>query len=160
MTGMRNIVVINGPNINMLGVREKKLYGRVDYGSLCKALEAEAKRLKVGLEIFQSNGEGPLVDKIQSLLGKADAVVINPGAYTHTSIAIRDALSAVKIPFIEVHVSNIFAREKFRSHSYLSDLAAGVVAGFGTDGYLIALRAAAEMTARGARGRVRRKGRG
>ncbi len=160
MTGMREIVVINGPNINMLGVREKKLYGKVDYQSLCKALATEAKRLKVGLEIFQSNGEGEIVDKIQSLLGKADAIVINPGAYTHTSIAIRDALSAVKIPFIEVHVSNIFAREKFRSHSYVSDLAAGVVAGFGTDGYLIALRAAAETTARAARGRAPRKGRG
>jgi 3-dehydroquinate dehydratase-2 len=149
---MKKIVVINGPNINMLGVREKKVYGKVDYKELCKNLEAEAKKLKVGLLIFQSNSEGDIVDKIQSLLGKADAIVINPGAYTHTSIAIRDALSAVKTPFIEVHISNIFAREKFRAHSYLSDIAAGIVAGFGTEGYLIALRAAAGFGAR-AKGR-------
>ena len=148
---MKNIVVINGPNINMLGVREKKVYGKVDYKALCKGLAKEAKRLGVGLEIFQSNGEGEIVDKIQSLLGRADVVIINPGAYTHTSIAIRDALAAVKAPFIEVHISNIFAREKFRAHSYVSDLAAGVVAGFGTEGYMIALRAAAGMAGRAAR---------
>lgn len=140
---MKKIVILNGPNINMLGVREKKVYGDLDYKTLCKNLLAEAKKLKARLEIFQSNGEGELVDKIQSLHGAADHIIINPGAYTHTSIAIRDALSAVAVPFIEVHISNIFAREEFRKKSFISGIASGVVAGFGAEGYFIALRAAA-----------------
>jgi len=147
---MKKILVINGPNINLLGSREKDVYGATSYEELCKALTAEAEKLKAALEIFQSNHEGELVDKIQSARKAADLIIINPGAYTHTSIAIRDALSAVKVPFIEVHISNVFAREEFRRHSYISDIADGVVAGFGVEGYFIALRSAQGVLARAA----------
>lgn len=145
---MKKILVINGPNLNLLGSREKDVYGATTYADLCEKLAAEAQKLGMTLEIYQSNHEGELVDKIQSARGTQDIIVINPGAYTHTSIAIRDALIAVKVPFIEVHISNVFAREEFRRHSYISDVAAGVMAGFGAEGYFIAVRAAAGVLAR------------
>jgi 3-dehydroquinate dehydratase-2 len=143
---MKKNVILNGPNLNMIGVREKNIYGKTNYAELCQKLESEAKELKVDLEIFQSNSEGNLVDKIQSLLGKADIMIVNAGAYTHTSIAIRDALAAVQVPFIELHISNVYSREEFRAHSYISPLASGILAGFGTEGYSIALKAAAGYT--------------
>ncbi|MBI5178733.1 MAG: type II 3-dehydroquinate dehydratase [Nitrospinae bacterium] len=145
---MKKILVINGPNINLLGSREKDVYGATTYADLCERLSTEAQKLDMKLEIYQSNHEGELVDKIQSARGTQDLIVINPGAYTHTSIAIRDALIAVKVPFIEVHISNVFAREEFRRHSYISDVAAGVMAGFGVEGYFIAVRAAAGVLSR------------
>jgi 3-dehydroquinate dehydratase-2 len=140
----------------MLGTREKDVYGGVSYAELGKKLKAEAKKLKLDLEIYQSNHEGELVDKIQSSAKKTALIIINPGAYTHTSIAIRDALAAVTIPFIEVHISNVFAREKFRRHSYMSDLAAGVLAGFGVEGYSLALKAAGTVIASSKKTRPKR----
>ena len=144
-----NVLIINGPNINMLGVREKDVYGALTYGELCDKLTRMAKDLKISLEIFQSNHEGALVDKIQGARKTADLIIINPGAYTHTSIALRDALAAVRVPFIEVHISNIYAREEFRHKSFLSDIAAGLIAGFGVEGYYFALEAANRIMGRG-----------
>ncbi len=140
--------MINGPNINLLGTREKDVYGTMGYDELCKKLIAAAREMKLNLEIFQSNHEGALVDKVQSARLEADMIVINPGAYTHTSIALRDALAAVEVPFIEVHISNIYAREPFRHKSFVSDIATGVIAGFGTRGYFFALDAADRILGR------------
>ena len=132
------ILVLNGPNINMVGIREPGIYGMQTFADLLQLLDDTAKELGVELEQFQSNHEGALVDKIQESYGKVDGIVINPGAYTHTSIAIRDAFLSVKIPFIEVHLSNIFKREEFRHHSYLSDIAEGCIIGLGVHGYFSA----------------------
>jgi 3-dehydroquinate dehydratase-2 len=137
-----NFLLINGPNLNLLGTREPERYG-ADTLSLIEArLQAEAAVLGHALVTFQSNHEGVLVDRIQQArLEGIDRIIINPGAYTHTSVALRDALLAVQIPFVEVHLSNIHAREAFRHHSYLSDIAAGVLVGFGAYGYTLALQA-------------------
>lgn len=130
------ILVMNGPNLNMLGRRESQHYGTLTLDEIYERLRGKANG-RVELEFFQSNHEGALVDKIQET--DADGIILNAGAYTHTSIAVRDALLSVKVPFVEVHLSNIYTREDFRHTSYLSDIAAGIVAGFGYRSYLLAL---------------------
>ncbi len=140
----KRILVLNGPNLNMLGKREPATYGKgtlADIEALC--LEAAASS-GIGLDFRQSNHEGELVTWIQDALGSADAIVINPGAYSHTSIAIHDALRAVALPVIEVHLTNIHAREPFRHHSYVSAVATGVICGLGPAGYKLAVHALAE----------------
>ncbi len=141
----QNLLVLNGPNLNMLGLREPHLYGHTTLPQIEAGLVALAKTLGVALNTFQSNHEGALVDRIQQALGDGtDFIIVNAGAYTHTSVAIRDALAGVKIAYIEVHLSNVYKREDFRHHSYLSDLAIGVVAGLGPSGYEAAVRFAAQ----------------
>lgn len=136
----KSILVIHGPNLNMLGLREPEHYGSTTLDGINKMLADKATSANVELETFQSNSEADLVSKIQSLATKkADFVIINPAAFTHTSVAMRDALSAVKIPFIEVHLSNVFAREAFRHHSYFTDIAVGIISGLGAQGYALAL---------------------
>lgn len=139
------ILVVHGPNLNMLGRREPAIYGRQTLEDINAMLADEAARLGVTLQTFQSNDEGALVTAIQEAAGAADALIINAGAYTHTSVAIRDAITAAGVPAIEVHLSNIYAREPFRHHSHISPVAAGVICGFGARGYVMALQAAAEM---------------
>jgi 3-dehydroquinate dehydratase-2 len=141
----QNLLLLNGPNLNMLGLREPHLYGHTTLPELEADLVALAKTLNVGLSTFQSNHEGALVDRIQQArTDGTDFIIVNAGAYTHTSVAIRDALAGVRIAFVEVHVSNVYKREEFRHHSYLSDLAVGVVAGLGPAGYEAAVRFAAQ----------------
>jgi len=136
----KSILVLHGPNLNLLGLREPEHYGRDTLGSINQTLTEIAKQAHVALETFQSNTEGDLVTKIQSIATtKVDFVIINPAAFTHTSVAMRDALSAVKVPFIEVHLSNVYAREAFRHHSYFTDIAVGVISGLGAHGYALAL---------------------
>ena len=137
----KSILVLHGPNLNLLGVREPEHYGNLTLADIDQHLSELAKKSSIALEAFQSNAEAEIVAKIQSLaVNKVDFIIINPAAFTHTSIAIRDAISAVKIPFIEVHLSNVFARESFRHHSYFSDIAVGVISGLGAEGYNAALR--------------------
>ena len=142
----KTILVLHGPNLNLLGLREPEHYGNVTLANINDSLQTQAIEAHIALETFQSNAEAEIVAKIQSLAGlsatepKVDFIIINPAAFTHTSISIRDALSAVKIPFIEVHLSNVFARESFRHHSYFSDIAVGVISGLGAEGYYSALR--------------------
>ena len=139
---MAQILFLNGPNLNMLGVREKEFYGSQTLGDINAELTSLATSKGVAVEFFQSNHEGELVDRIQQALGRVDFIIINPGAFTHYSIAIYDALKAVQIPVIEVHLSNIFARENFRSQSLISPLAVGGIFGLGSIGYRLALEAA------------------
>ena len=134
-----HIAVLNGPNLNLLGEREPELYGRVTLAEVEQATRERAKALGVECSWTQSNHEGELVDAIQQLRGHADGAVINAAAFTHTSLAVRDALLAVRVPFVEVHLSNIFAREPERRRSLLADLAVGVVTGFGADSYRLGL---------------------
>jgi 3-dehydroquinate dehydratase-2 len=138
------IAVLNGPNLNLLGSREPDVYGRATLADIEAAVREEAGRMGVEVSWFQTNHEGALVDAVQGLAPSADGAVINAAAFTHTSLALRDALLAVRIPFVEVHLSNIFAREPERRHSLLADLAVGVVAGLGPAGYVVALRAIVE----------------
>ena len=142
---MKKVLLVNGPNINMLGTREQSIYGSTTYEELMNGMTEEAASLGIELEVYQSNHEGELVDKIQSARDDAKIILINAGAYTHTSVAVRDALLAVDIPVIEVHISNIYKREEFRHHSYISDIATGVIAGLGTNSYRLAIHAAADM---------------
>lgn len=136
----KSVLVLHGPNLNLLGLREPEHYGKATLDSINQALVSKAKAANIELETFQSNAEAELVTKIQSLaIKKADFVIINPAAYTHTSVAMRDALAAVKVPFIEVHLSNVYAREAFRHHSYFTDIAVGVISGLGAQGYELAL---------------------
>ena len=136
----KSILVLHGPNLNLLGLREPEHYGNTTLDGINQALAGKAKSENISLESFQSNSEADLVGKIQSLATKqTDFVIINPAAFTHTSVAMRDALSAVKVPFIEVHLSNVFARETFRHHSYFTDIAVGIIGGLGAQGYLLAL---------------------
>ena len=135
------VAVLNGPNLNLLGTREPEVYGRTTLAELEKMLRAEAARLDVALTWTQTNHEGAFVEAVQGLKGHADGALVNAAAFTHTSLAIRDAFLAVKVPFVEVHLSNIFAREPERRHSRLADLAIGIVAGFGPSGYLLGLQA-------------------
>lgn len=136
----KSILVLHGPNLNLLGLREPEHYGSATLAGINQALADKAKSADISLESFQSNSEADLVGKIQSLAtAKTDFVIINPAAFTHTSVAMRDALSAVKVPFIEVHLSNVFARETFRHHSYFTDIAVGIISGLGAQGYLLAL---------------------
>jgi 3-dehydroquinate dehydratase-2 len=136
------ILVLHGPNLNLLGTRETAVYGSVTLETVNQELERLAKAEGVGLAIHQSNAEGNLVDWIQRSTGEFDALIINPGAFTHTSIALRDAIVAVGIPTIEVHLSNIYRREEFRQHSYIAGVAVGQISGFGVDSYVLGLRAA------------------
>lgn len=141
----QHLLVLNGPNLNLLGLREPHLYGHTTLPELEASLMTLAETLGVSLATFQSNHEGALVDRIQAArTDGTDFIILNAGAYTHTSVAIRDALAGVKIAFVEVHVSNVYKREEFRHHSYLSDLAVGVVAGLGPSGYEAAVRFAAQ----------------
>ncbi len=142
---MAKILLINGPNLNLLGSREPELYGATTLAEIESQLIMQAKALGHELEAMQSNAEAELVDRVQAASGNTDFILINPGAFTHTSIALRDALLGVAIPFIEIHISNIHAREEFRRQSYFSDVAAGVIAGLGPQGYALALQAADEL---------------
>ncbi|MEY3171482.1 MAG: 3-dehydroquinate dehydratase, type [Pseudomonadota bacterium] len=136
----KSILVLHGPNLNLLGEREPQHYGKQTLEDINQVLKTIASAKAIKLETMQSNSEGDLVNKIQSLhKDKIDFLIINPAAYTHTSVAMRDALSAVKVPFIEVHLSNVYAREPFRHHSYFSDIAVAVISGLGADGYIAAL---------------------
>lgn len=141
---MPKVLVINGPNLNLLGTREPEIYGATTLADVENGLRAQGEALGVEVLCFQSNHEGAIVDRIHAARGEGVAwMLINPGAYTHTSVAIRDALAGVAIPFVEVHISNVHKREPFRHHSYLSDVAEAVMAGFGTQGYGLALQFAA-----------------
>ena len=136
----KSILVLHGPNLNLLGEREPQHYGKQTLEDINQALKNIASAKSVQLETMQSNSEADLVNKIQSLSKeKFDFLIINPAAFTHTSVAMRDALSAVKVPFIEVHLSNVYAREPFRHHSYFSDIAVAVISGLGAEGYIAAL---------------------
>jgi len=146
------IAAVHGPNLNLLGRREPDVYGRHTLAHVDAALAETARGLEAEVECFQSNHEGELVDFIQQAAARVDGFVVNAGAYTHTSIALRDALAGVARPYVEVHISNLFAREPFRHHSYLAPLAVGVVSGFGLDSYRLGLRALTEHLRRGAPG--------
>lgn len=140
MATPQSILVLHGPNLNLLGTREPAHYGTATLASINQRLGDRARDAGVALTAFQSNVEGALVDRIQQAQRDGvDFILINPAAFTHTSVAIRDALAAVAIPFVEVHLSNVFAREKFRHHSYFSDLAVGIISGLGARGYELAL---------------------
>ena len=134
------LLVINGPNLNMLGIREPSVYGSQSFAALCEFIKAAAAEVGAECELYQSNHEGCIVDKIQEAYGRFDGIVINPGAYTHTSVAILDALSAVQIPTVEVHISNVMEREAFRHHSYVSLIAKKTYMGLGFEGYRRAVR--------------------
>jgi len=137
------ILLINGPNLNMLGTREPEIYGSLSLADIENQLQGIAKNHSVELISYQSNAEHEIIDRVQETNGeRVDFILINPAAYTHTSVAIRDALASVQVPFIEIHLSNPHTREPFRKHSYFSDLAVGVIAGFGVDSYLMALDSA------------------
>jgi 3-dehydroquinate dehydratase-2 len=139
------LLLLNGPNLNLLGTREPAVYGSTTLADVEAMARAEAQALGAELSAFQSNHEGALIDRIHAARAeKVDFIVINPGAFTHTSVAIRDALSGVAIPFFELHISNVHKREPFRHHSYLSDIADGVIVGLGVMGYRVAVRAAVE----------------
>lgn len=138
---MGSILVIHGPNLNMLGKREPHIYGSLSLDDINAALMEKANQEGFLLESFQSNHEGELVDRIQKAFGHTDGLIINPGAFTHTSVAIRDALLILNLPIIEVHISNIHKREEFRRHSFVSDIATGQIVGLGARGYILALSA-------------------
>jgi 3-dehydroquinate dehydratase-2 len=144
---MPSILLLNGPNLNLLGKREPDLYGSDDLTAIQQRLEARAHQAGYQLQAFQSNAEHELIQAVHATLGDAsvECILINPAAFTHTSVALRDALLAVNKPFIEVHISNIFAREPFRHHSYFSDVASGVICGLGVMGYELALEAALRL---------------
>ena len=134
------IAVVNGPNLNLLGTREPALYGRETLAEIEQSVRAVGREIGVELEFSQHNGEGQIVDRLHALRGRADGVVINAGAYTHTSLAIRDALVAVELPFVEIHVTNVYAREPERRHSMLAPAAVGCICGLGAYGYELAVR--------------------
>jgi 3-dehydroquinate dehydratase-2 len=139
------ILVIHGPNLNMLGTREPEIYGHQTLEEINSALKALTERLGLAVETFQSNYEGEIVDRIQQAHGAFDGIIINPAAYTHTSIAIRDALSLLNIPVVEIHLSNINKRESFRHTSLMADIVAARISGFGAQGYLLALEGLAQL---------------
>jgi 3-dehydroquinate dehydratase-2 len=134
------ILVIHGPNLNLLGRREPEIYGSTTIDEINTLLKKEAQRLGTEIEFSQSNSEGEIVDRIQRAMGSIDGIVINPAAYTHTSVAIRDAIASTGIPTVEVHISNIYKREDFRKLSYVSGVAVGVISGLGVNSYLLALK--------------------
>jgi 3-dehydroquinate dehydratase-2 len=142
MTTKFKVLVLNGPNLNMLGKREPEIYGALSLNEIIDNLDQSAKNVNIELSHVQSNAEHHLIDTIHQSHHKIDFIIINPAAFTHTSVALRDALLAVDIPFIEIHLSNVHARESFRQHSYLSDVAVGVICGLGASGYEYALSAA------------------
>ena len=139
---MPHILIIHGPNLNLLGTREPEVYGADTLDDIDQQLSELAEEKEITLQTFQSNSEGDIVNRIQQAAGQIDFIIINPAAYTHTSVAIRDAFLATRIPFIEVHLSNVYVREEFRQHSYLSDIATGVISGFAINSYRLALEAA------------------
>jgi len=143
----RRVLVVNGPNLNLLGQREPGVYGRVTLAEIEERTRALGAELGLDVSFFQSNAEGAIVDAIQEAIGAAAALVVNPAAYTHTSVAIRDAIAASGLPAVEVHLSNVHAREDFRRTSLTAPVCRGVVAGFGAEGYLLALRAVAALLA-------------
>jgi 3-dehydroquinate dehydratase II len=143
-TPMR-ILVIHGPNLNLLGRREPEVYGTQTLADIDGELEAAAKELGVEIDCFQSNHEGELIDRIQAAMGVCTGILINPGGFTHTSVALRDALVATSLPVLEVHLSNVFAREDFRQHSFISPIAIGVISGLGADGYRFGLESLARV---------------
>jgi len=142
MAQKKKILILNGPNLNLLGIRQPEIYGKLTLAQIAKQVRALGKDLAVEIEFRQSNSEGELVTWIQQAAGKFAAIVINPAAYTHTSLAMRDAISAVGLPVVEIHLTNIHKREQFRHHSYIAEVAVGQIAGFGVDSYLLGLRAA------------------
>ncbi len=141
----KRIIVINGPNLNMLGTREKDVYGTATLAEIAADVTREAQMLGFDTDFIQTNHEGEIIDKLHEAKGRYDLVILNPGAYTHYSIAIRDAVKAIELPCIEVHLSNIHAREEFRSKSVIAPVCSGQICGFGADSYLVALKAAALM---------------
>jgi 3-dehydroquinate dehydratase II len=145
MAKKKKILVLNGPNLNLLGKRQSEIYGRLTLEQIGKKIHALAKELGVEVEIWQSNSEGELVGWIQEAPKQFGAIVINPAAYTHSSVAIRDAITAAGIPAVEIHISNIYRREEFRKHSYIAGAAVGQISGFGVQSYLLGLRAAVEQ---------------
>ena len=143
---IKTISIVNGPNLNFLGIRELEKYGSTSYTELVHTIENKASSLNLEIKFFQSNNEGEIVDYIQRISQFNDSwLIFNPGAFTHTSIALRDALLGVSIPFIEIHISNVFSREDFRKKSYLSDIAVGVISGHGIFGYELALMSAVNI---------------
>ena len=142
---LKKILVINGPNLNLLGTREKEVYGAVTLAEIAARMNKEAAALEMDLDFIQSNHEGEIIDRIHSARGVYDVLILNAGAYTHYSIAIRDAIKAVEIPTIEIHLSNIHAREEFRSKSVIAAVCRGQISGFGPDSYMLALKAAANL---------------
>lgn len=142
MAQKKKILFLNGPNLNLLGTRQPEIYGKLTLAQIEKQVRGLARELGVEIDFRQSNSEGELVTWIQQAAGKFGAIVINPAAYTHTSLAMRDAISAVGVPTIEIHISNIHQREQFRHHSYIAEVAVGQIAGFGAESYLLGLRAA------------------
>lgn len=145
---MARVLVLHGPNLNLLGTREPAVYGRATLAEINAELERQASALGLGLDAFQSNSEGALIDRVQAARGRAAVIILNAGAYTHTSYALRDAVAAAGIPVIEVHLSNVFAREAFRHQSVIAPVAVGSICGFGPTSYRLALSAAAEIIAR------------
>jgi 3-dehydroquinate dehydratase-2 len=141
----KKILILNGPNLNLLGTREPEIYGKETLDDVKKSCEKAAKELGLGCDFRQSNDEGEIVSQIQEARKTHAGIIINAGAYTHTSIAIRDALLGTGLPIIEVHISNIFKREEFRHHSFISDVAVGMICGLGTKGYTLALQAMVEL---------------
>ena len=154
------ILVIHGPNLNLLGLREPEVYGSVTQRDIDRSLQTIAKEEKLSLKIFQSNSEGALVDAIQQAAGAYDGILINPAAYTHTSVALRDAVAAVGLPVVEVHLSNIYKREEFRHHSFIAPVAVGQVSGFGAYSYVLGLYGLVQEIDRRAGGVSPKKGRG
>ena len=144
MAKLKKILVLNGPNLNLLGKRQPEIYGKATLAEIEQKVRALAQELRVEVDFRQSNSEGELVTWIQQAAGKFGAILINPAAYTHTSLAMRDAISAVGIPVIEIHLSNIHKREPFRHHSFIAEVAVGQISGFGLQSYLLGLKAAAE----------------
>lgn len=146
---MSSILVLHGPNLNLLGEREPEVYGRTTLAEIDRRLAALATELGVHVETFQSNHEGELIDRIQAARNRISAIVINPAGYTHTSVALRDALAASGVPVVEVHLSNVHRRERFRHRSLIASVATGQILGFGVESYLLGLRAAASLAAGG-----------
>ena len=147
MSKVARILVLHGPNLNLLGKREPEIYGHQTLAEIDADLAAAAKELGVEIECFQSNHEGELIDQLQDAMGTATGILINPAGFTHSSVALRDALVATGLPVVEVHLSNVFAREPFRQHSYVSPIAFGVISGLGADGYRFGLEALARQLA-------------
>jgi 3-dehydroquinate dehydratase II len=146
---MANILLMNGPNLGLLGTREPEIYGRTTLADIESLLAEQAAKLGHSLEAFQSDAEHALIERLHAARGKVDFVLLNPAAFTHTSVALRDAFLAVDIPFIEIHLSNVAAREDFRQRSYFADIAAGTIAGFGVTSYELALSAANRLLTEG-----------